>query len=205
MERQPLYALSAAGLALAAATGWYYLSPASSSRAGQEQSANTLRVENLALRPATIEETSFSRGLENLSPESLAQFETQMKELAAIEIIASEDMPGIPSTRIATHDGSFTAYAEPASGRGYVLQTETGRSLYLDGFETPNGPNLHLYLAKDLTGREYYDLGALRATKGNVGYPLDAEINVDEYPYVLIWSVPFRVLFGSALLSATEK
>ena len=63
-----------------------------------------------------------------------------------------------------------------------------------------NGPDLHIYLSADLDAKDYVDLGAIKATKGNVNYDVPAATDTEKYRYVLVWCEPFRVLFGYAEL-----
>ena len=75
----------------------------------------------------------------------------------------------------------------------------------LDGnqvYETINGPNLHIYLSADLEANDYIDLGKIKATKGNVNYMVDHSIDTEKYNKVLVWCVPFQVLFSYAELTS---
>jgi len=86
----------------------------------------------------------------------------------------------------------------PASGFVRVFQTSTETVIRYEDFETINGPNLHVYLSKDLDAKEYIDLGPIRGTRGNINYMIPEEVNISEYNYILTWCVPFRVLFNYA-------
>jgi len=88
----------------------------------------------------------------------------------------------------------------PASGTVRVLETEDGSIIRYENFETINGPNLHVYLAKDLDAKEFIDLGPIKATRGNINYAVPKEIDIKEYRYVMYWCVPFGVLFNYAEL-----
>jgi hypothetical protein len=68
--------------------------------------------------------------------------------------------------------------------------------LRFEDFETVNGPNLHIYLSSDLEGKDFVDLGEIKATKGNVNYDLPEGVDLDRYDKVLVWCVPFKVLFS---------
>ena len=90
----------------------------------------------------------------------------------------------------------------PASGTVRVLEAEEGTVIRYEDFETINGPNLHVYLSKDLDADEFIDLGPIKGTKGNINYSVPEEINLNEYRYVMYWCVPFGVLFNYADLSS---
>lgn len=88
--------------------------------------------------------------------------------------------------------------AHPARGQVRILATPEGTIVRYEDFETINGPDLHVYLAKDLDGKEFIDLGAIQGTRGNINYAVPKGIDVGEYRYVMHWCVPFRVLFNYA-------
>ncbi len=105
---------------------------------------------------------------------------------------AGEDSKGL--------SGEFLASAHEVAGRALVVDTKDGKILRFEDFETVNGPNLHIYLATDSSGSDYIDLGEIKATKGNVNYELPGNIDLDKYDTVLVWCVPFEVLFSYAEL-----
>ena len=89
----------------------------------------------------------------------------------------------------------------PASGTARILETGEGRKyLRYDNFKTINGPDLFVYLAKNLDAKEFVNLGELRGTEGNINYEIPAGVNLAEYPYALVWCRQFSVLFNSAKL-----
>lgn len=90
----------------------------------------------------------------------------------------------------------------PASGQVRVIEGSGGTIVRYEDFETINGPQLHLYLAKDLEANEFVDLGPIRGTKGNINYEIDSDIDISEYQYVMYWCKPFSVLFNYADISA---
>jgi len=89
----------------------------------------------------------------------------------------------------------------PASGTARVVEAESGKHyLRYENFKTINGPDLFVYLAKDLDATEFVNLGELRGTEGNINYEIPAGVNLTEYPYALTWCRQFSVLFNSAKL-----
>lgn len=99
-------------------------------------------------------------------------------------------------------EGTFVASAHSVMGQAYVFKDSNGKSyLRFQDFETVNGPNLHIYLATDTSAEDYVDLGDIRATKGNVNYELPDDLDFEKYDTVLVWCVPFRVLFSYAELN----
>lgn len=85
------------------------------------------------------------------------------------------------------------------SGNAKIVQASQ-TELQLENFKTTNGPDLYVYLSKDLDATEYVNLGELKGNIGNQAYPISSNVNLTDYPYVLIWCKQFSVLFGSAQL-----
>jgi len=88
----------------------------------------------------------------------------------------------------------------PASGTARIVMTDSKTYLRYENFKTINGPNIYVYLAKDLDAKEYVSLGKVRATEGNINYEVPSNVNVSDYPYALVWCKTFGVLFNSAKL-----
>lgn len=86
----------------------------------------------------------------------------------------------------------------PASGTVRIVEADGKKYVRYENFKTINGPDIYVYLAKDIEAKEFVNLGRVRATEGNVNYEIPAEISVADYPYVLTWCKAFGVLFNSA-------
>lgn len=96
--------------------------------------------------------------------------------------------------------GPFKPRAHDVAGRALLIEAPSGRMLRFEDFETINGPNLHIYLASSFDNEDYVDLGAIRATKGSVNYEVPASVDTAKYSKVLVWCVPFGILFSYAEL-----
>jgi len=92
----------------------------------------------------------------------------------------------------------------PASGAVKILRDEKTLYIRYENFKTINGPDLYVYLAKDLDAKEYVNLGRLRATEGNVNYEIPTDINLQGYKYVMVWCKAFGVLFNYADISLQQ-
>mgnify|MGYP001575138834 CR=1 FL=1 len=69
----------------------------------------------------------------------------------------------------------------------------------LSNFNSQNGPDLFVYVSKDLQASQFVDLGPLRSTNGNLVYSATAaQLANTDAQYLLIWCKKFSVLFGSA-------
>jgi hypothetical protein len=86
----------------------------------------------------------------------------------------------------------------PASGTVRLVEADGKKYVRYENFKIINGPDIYVYLAKDLDAKEFVNIGRVRATEGNINYEIPAEVNVSDYPYVLTWCETFGVLFNSA-------
>ncbi|MDX1468640.1 MAG: DM13 domain-containing protein [Acidimicrobiia bacterium] len=143
-------------------------------------------------------------------PEGMTQQEVEalMKEAAdEAPTDVEESMPeGAPR---AITSGQFTDYDNFHQGRGtatvYRLSDET-RVLRFEDFEVTNGPDLHVLLVphpnpgsrEDLDG--YVDLGPLKGNLGDQNYEIPGEVDISGYGSIVIYCVPFHVIFSIATL-----
>jgi hypothetical protein len=104
------------------------------------------------------------------------------------------------SSSVGTLQGVFKAGEHDVAGEALLVTMEGETTLRFENFDTVNGPNLHIYLASDLSAKDYIDLGAIRATTGNINYEVPEGIDTTKYNKVLVWCVPFSVLFSYAEL-----
>ena len=86
----------------------------------------------------------------------------------------------------------------PASGTARVVVAEGKTYIRYENFSTLNGPDIFVYLSKDLEAKEFVNLGAVKATEGNINYEVPASVTIADYPYVLTWCRTFSVLFNYA-------
>jgi hypothetical protein len=91
------------------------------------------------------------------------------------------------------------------SGAATIYELPDGsRVLRFEDFMVTNGPDLHVFLAagSSPTGREdlgqYLDLGPLKGNIGDQNYEIPAAADLDLYNSVVIYCVPFHVLFAYA-------
>jgi hypothetical protein len=93
----------------------------------------------------------------------------------------------------------------PASGTVRIIEADGKNYVRYENFKTINGPDLYVYLAKNLDAKEYVSLGTLRATEGNVNYEIPQDVNFEEYQYVMTWCRQFSALFNYADISKILK
>lgn len=90
----------------------------------------------------------------------------------------------------------------PASGKLRIINEKGKTYVRYENYKTINGPDLFVYLSKDLEAKEFVNLGELRGTEGNINYEVPEGVNVDDYRYVLTWCKQFGVLFNSVDLKS---
>ncbi len=85
-----------------------------------------------------------------------------------------------------------------ASGSVKIITQGSKQYIRYENFSTIDGPELRVYLSRDLGARDYIDLGLRKGTRGNINYSVPENVDINDYKYVLHWCRPFRVLFNYA-------
>jgi Electron transfer DM13 len=99
------------------------------------------------------------------------------------------------------YSGTFvSAPGESVSGKALVLFQSGTYSIALEDLNVANGPDLHVYLSKEIKPVNFIHAGKLKSTKGNQVYALTTNPDFTQYKYVLIFCQQYNVLFGSAEL-----
>lgn len=179
------YASISLVIIIVATVGWYLFSP--------------------LLNNIVLNEPSPVANMESLGGEQIArmreeirmEFEKEMDEMSGKVVRQKEQMPGRARV-VATVP--FEASAHEVEGKALLI--EDGEKYYVrfEDFKTINGPDLHIYLSKDLKANNYLDLGQIKATEGNVNYEVPEGVDTTQYKHILVWCEPFRVLFSYAIL-----
>ena len=149
---------------------------------------------------------------------ALAQMMDEVEQMAvsAIEdpITVPEEeqaMPdGMPPEPFILSQGTFIEIdvIHGAEGSATIYQLEDdSRVLRFENFRSTNGPELHVILSshadprsRGQVGDNYIDLGALRGNVGNQNYAIPDDIDLSQYNSVVIYCVPFHVVFSTATL-----
>jgi hypothetical protein len=147
-------------------------------------------------------------GVENLRDDQKKEMEEILKDMNKIVPPTMNDTDPAPEEPDEQNDEDVDSLpassavmnttGHPATGSVRVLQTAEGTVIRYEDFETINGPNLHIYLANDLDAEDYFDLGEIKGTRGNINYTIPNEVDIADYKYVMYWCVPFGVLFNYA-------
>lgn len=86
------------------------------------------------------------------------------------------------------------------SGEASIYKTGTRYDLTLMNFNSSNGPDLRVYLSKEMGPVNFIDLGALKATGGRQVYEITVPVDFTRYKYALVHCRRYNHLFGWALL-----
>jgi len=86
-----------------------------------------------------------------------------------------------------------------ADGKAMIVSTGKLEYLRLEDFFVTNGIGLHVYLTKAGDVDSGYDLGKLKANRGDQNYQISS-INTDEYNIVVVYSKIFDLYYASANL-----
>ncbi len=88
--------------------------------------------------------------------------------------------------------------AHPATGEVLIIRDGDDTTVRFENYDGTNGPDLYVYLAKDLDAKEFVSLGRAKGNKGNINYQVPSNIDASEYKYVMTWCQAFGVLFDYA-------
>ena len=117
----------------------------------------------------------------------------------------------MPDEPIVLAVGSFITIdpIHGAEGTATIYElTDGSRVLRLEDFRSTNGPRLHVFLSSGVPkstfaglGEDSIDLGPLKGNVGNQNYEIPDDADLGQYQSVVIYCVPFQVVFSSAELS----
>jgi len=148
--------------------------------------------------PDPLNDNVIMDAMTTMTEEELMEFEEAVAAMGDQVIVMEETMP--QGAQLLA-EGDFKPRAHGVEGKALLIDDGFGQKiLRFEDFETINGPNLHIYLASSLSDEDFIDLGEIRATSGNVNYDIPQGIDTDQYDKVLVWCVPFGVLFSYAEL-----
>ena len=134
----------------------------------------------------------------SVSATSAAPITVSASVISSASTSTPKVMPSAIPAATKSLSGNFVDGAHAVSGVAKVINADGANTLRFENFSTENGPDLFVYLANDKSGKDFVNLGKLKATNGNFNYTIPANVNVEKYNHVLIWCRAFGVLFGSA-------
>lgn len=178
------------GLAILA-LGWWLFSP-------------------LFLNRTVVEE--FPRAAVAEVPEemSLQEVEAAMVDAEDDDTTATEPMPEMEEPVVlATGEIMGADSFHQGAGQATLYQLDDGsRVLRLESLDITNGPDLHVYLSPvaapqssdEVTAPGFIDLGSLKGNRGDQNYDIPADYELPDELSVVIYCVPFHVIFSTATL-----
>lgn len=86
------------------------------------------------------------------------------------------------------------------SGMAKIYRQNDTFILALRNVSITNGPDLHVYLSKEILPKNFIDLGSLQSTSGNQLYTIPGNPDFMQYRYALIHCKRYDHLFGNAEL-----
>ena len=128
--------------------------------------------------------------------------------------LVETELPGgaAPAQLTVVSQGNFTDADDFHKGSGVasIVRTPDGKAIVrFENFKVTNGPQLEVFLAPhpqpgnhDQVYADSLGLGALKASEGAFSYELPAGDDGARYQSVVIYCVPFRVIFSVASLTA---
>lgn len=131
------------------------------------------------------------------------EFQAAMDEADANQNTATEGQPQMAGDIDTVFIGDFednVINGYDVSGTAQVLTDGDQRVLRLEGFNSPNGPDLKVYLRAE--NGDFVSLGDLKGNIGDQNYDIPADVDLEVFNSVDIWCERFSVGFGLANLSA---
>ena len=122
---------------------------------------------------------------------------------------AQQAMPTeMPAEPAIIKEGAFIRIdaIHTAEGKARIYALPDGRHiLRFEDFKSANGPDLHVYLSREIPKSTFASLGEgalhLGSLKGNVGsqnYEIPADVDIEQFQSAVIYCRPFSVIFSSA-------
>ena len=178
--------------------------------AGQEAAVSAEAAEETSMITIEVDK--------EVAAEVVTGSEDAMEEMVQEIVRNMETTPTTPTTPeamtlepVALASGNFrdADSFHRGSGTATVYRLPDGSHLLrLENFEVTNGPDLRVLLAQpgdpmsrdELQSGGYTHLAKLKGNIGNQNYEIPADINLDEQNSVIIYCMPFHVIFSVAPL-----
>lgn len=210
------------GLIIVVAAGWYLGSPLFINNAVEEpfpfkvpdqnEIAAMSEEDRSKLEADFISAVPDETTLSALPPQE--QAEVAQKVEAAAELVmmdkplAEEMMEMDDWTAVASGEFAGADNFHMGEGSAAVFAQGEQRVLRFEDFSVTNGPDLHVILTKhpspqgtEDVGDDYLDLGSLKGNLGAQNYEIPPSVDLSQYHSVVIYCVPFHVVFATAALS----
>ncbi|SRR5260221_6907636 len=94
--------------------------------------------------------------------------------------------------------GMFVGLDGPTTGTASVYDQHGTKYIVFNPFQSHSGPDLKVYLSKDINANDYIRLGKLQAISGRQVYVVPGSPSISDYNYVHIWCEKYTVDFARA-------
>ncbi len=141
------------------------------------------------------------------------QVEEKMMDASKVQTTATDAMPTGAAQEAFVARGTFAGADDFHKGEGTatVYRVSGDLTLRFESFTVTNGPDLRVILTKHAAPKTradvmqgYLELGKLKGNVGSQNYPLPKDANLSAYRAVVIYCMPFHVVFATAPLKAAE-
>jgi hypothetical protein len=119
----------------------------------------------------------------------------------AVPTTPAPPAPFDPATATLLKMGSLEGVGHTVSGTAGIYESNGKKYVLLNPFSSQNGPDLKVYLSKDVNASAYIKLGNLKSTNGSQSYEVPGMPDIAEYTHLHIWCEQFSVVFGRAALN----
>lgn len=96
--------------------------------------------------------------------------------------------------------GTLEGINHTASGTASIYTMNGNSAVVLDPYMSQSGPDLKIYLSKDVDAGEYIRLGNLKSTVGKQVYAIPKNTDLAAYGFVHVWCEKYTVVFARAEL-----
>lgn len=103
-----------------------------------------------------------------------------------------------PTKATLLKQGTLMGIGHTASGQVSIYDDKGTKVILLDPYSSQSGPDLKVYLSKDINASEYINVGKLKSITGKQSYMVPGNPDISQYNYVHIWCEQFTVVFGRA-------
>lgn len=222
-QQRPLILVAGlVGLLIFAAIAWWLAAPLFVSNTVDEafpfEAPSAAEMETMTEAEKMAKEAEFMAAVPSaeevaaLSAADQERVETAVNAAAALVMNdhpMEDPMPEAPAEWVVASQGDFrdADSFHMGSGTATIYQQGDQRVLRFENFEVTNGPDLHVVLSKtpnptsrDDLGNDHIDLGSLKGNLGSQNYDIPAGLDLSEYQSVVIYCMPFHVVFSVATL-----
>lgn len=208
MKRNPvLISVGIIVLIIGASVAWWLISPYFINDEVDEAFPDFSAEERDAVRDMPEDQQTI---LIDMSDENADMAQDTARAMMEDDTEMADNMPAeVSAEPMVKLEGTFSFIDSVHNGEGSatIYEFENGRRvLRFENFRVTNGPQLHVVLSPneptsilDSVG-DYLDLGPLKGNIGSQNYEIPDDVDLSQYKSVVIYCVPFRVVFSTATL-----